>query len=172
MNNLLYIDKRLEKKYFEGKGYGLKAKEEIEANTIIIKEKPSFCLESNEKIFSDIFQLLYKILNNDDIHLKCKFLKLLPQNLKNFPIDKNKIQLELNKLKKHNLAIFNYFQIFYSLDDIYLYCAKYMCNAFQFNDNPVILLNATLINHSCIPNVIFGNKEDIMYFKTIRKINF
>ena len=54
-----------------------------------------------------------------------------------------------------NANILSYFSNNFSEEELSLLCAKYMCNAFQFgNLGPIILFNGTLLNRSCLPNVI------------------
>ena len=47
----------------------------------------------------------------------------------------------------------------YTNDELLLFVAKYLCNVFEFDEKPIILLQSTYFNHSCYPNVIFGSHE-------------
>lgn len=167
---MIFIDKRINKVYIKGKGYGFFSNENIPRNTILIKEKPSFYIQENEQIYSEVFQLLYNVLTSKDKDLLFKFFKLLPKSLQNYRVDKEKILIEFEKIKKLNIEMYNFLSQNYTLDEIYLYCAKYMCNAFEFNNKPVILLTGSMLNHSCLPNVVFGKKNKMMYFQAIRDI--
>ena len=161
-----FIDPRINKSFIPGKGYGFIALENIPNNTIIIKETPTTII--HDSIHSDIFQLLYLILTNK--HLLTKFNKLQPKSLQDYSVNKEQILSELKSLKVHNPEIYHYLIDNFSDKEILLYCAKYMCNAFQFDDKPVILFTGTILNHSCLPNVIFGQKGNQMWFVTNREI--
>jgi hypothetical protein len=150
-----YIDPRMTKTFIPNKGYGFIASETIPSNTVIIKETPETIIEASH-IHSDIFQLLHTILNNKQ--LSTKFIKLQPKTLQFYPINKARILTELKSLKAANSKIYHWLIDNFSTEEILLYCAKYMCNAFQFNDAPVILFIGTILNHSCLPNVILGRK--------------
>lgn len=165
---MVYIDQRLKKTKIHGKGYGFIAKEQIKAGEIIIKEHPSITIE-NQEIYSEIFQLLYLILSNDQ--LKEKFKMLYPDTIENISIDQATIVNELKKkVAVKNNTMYEFFAKNYKMSEIMVLCAKYMCNAFEFKDKPVILFTGTILNHSCLPNVIFGEKDNQMYFMAVRDI--
>lgn len=164
---MVYIDKRLKKTFISGKGYGFIAKEPIMAGEIVIKEKPYVTIE-DDNVYSEVFQLLYLILS--DSVLKSQFQQLVPDNTDNIMIDQTNIIKELKKVIAKNNTIYEFFAKNYTLDEIMLLCAKYMCNAFEFKNKPVILFTGTILNHSCLPNVIFGEKDNQMYFMAIRDI--
>lgn len=190
----MYIDQRVKKLLIKNKGYGYIATDNIPKNTIIIKDQPAFIIPETQLIFSDMFQLLYQILTSSNKDNIKKFYNLVPSNLDNFIFDKDKIITTLKELHHPKVTtcagsartasavqfgeddnvgqkIYEYF-IQYTNEDILLLCAKYMCNAFDFHkDGPVILFNGTIFNHSCLPNVIFGKENNMMYFMTVRDIN-
>jgi hypothetical protein len=156
------------------KGKGLIALEKIPIGTIIVKELPIVKIPSNETIFSDMFQLLF-IIVNADAPTKKLFSSLLPETPDNFMHHKKNIFKELKNLSKmkNKLAnkIYYHFITNFSSDEIVLLCAKYICNAFDFGPaGPVILPTGTLLNHSCNPNVTFNVENGFMVFKTNRNI--
>lgn len=166
---MVYIDRRLKKTIIPNKGYGFIAKELIKAGEIIIKETPSITIQENE-IYSDIFQLLYLILS--DQQLKEKFKTLAPDTIDNISINESNIMNELKKkVSSKNNILYEFFAQNFSAKEIMIYCAKYMCNAFEFQNKPVILFTGTMMNHSCLPNVIFGEKDNQMCFMTVRDID-
>ncbi len=171
-----FIDSRIIRKSISTKkGCGLFATENIPKNTVIIKEKPAFFLENKQKkIYSEMFELLYLVFTNDTSLSIKKFKKLTPSILdrKFIQNHKNRIMDELDKLENNEKTrnIYIYFKQNFCDKEILLYCAKYICNAFEFNKLPSILFSGTLLNHSCLPNVLFGYKDEIMYFITFRDI--
>lgn len=161
-----YLDSRLKKTIIPNKGFGIIATDDIKKGELLIKDIP-FTITSN-KIYSEIFQLIYEALN--DTNITTKFMKLQPKSLDNYNIHKNKIKMELNKVKTINNEMYNFFINNYTFDDILLLCAKYMSNAFDFKGKPAFLFTATLLNHSCLPNVIFGENDGYMIFIAVRDI--
>lgn len=164
---MAYQDKRIKKVLIQNKGYGMIAKCPINAGDIVIKETPSITINDN-KIYSEVFQLLYIILSNPE--LTTKFQTLYPNTIEHIKISKANIQTELKKVIANDNNIYEFFVNKFTLDEIMILCAKYMCNAFQFQDKPVILFTGTILNHSCLPNVIFGEKNNQMCFMAIRDI--
>lgn len=164
---MVYLDRRLKKTDIPNKGYGFIAKEQIKAGEVLIKETPSVTIQE-DKIYSEFFQLLYLFLSNSQ--LKEQFKKLAPNTIENLPIDESTIIKEFKKVLANNNTIYEFFTNNYTLDEIMIYCAKYMCNAFEFKDKPVILFTGTILNHSCLPNVIFGEKDNQMCFMAVRDI--
>ncbi|QKF93531.1 SET domain-containing protein [Fadolivirus algeromassiliense] len=162
-----FLDKRLKKTIIKNKGFGMIATNNIKKGEIIIRDTP-FTIRSN-KIYSEIFQLIYEALNDPDI--SSKFMKLQPKSLENYNINKDRIKNELEIVKNYNADMYNYFINNYTFDDILLLCAKYMSNAFDFKGKPAFLFVGTLLNHSCLPNVIFGERDGIMVFMTVKSIS-
>nr|AEX63135.1 putative SET domain-containing protein [Moumouvirus Monve] len=168
---MLFIDSRLEKTIIKGKGKGFIAKDDIPANTIILREEPDFCLEVNENTMSDIFELLYKIFTSNDNNKINRFLDLTPSSLHNFSHYYDKTFEELGKLKNTKLNyIYEFFKNNYNHDEITLFCVKYMCNAFEFNNACSILYVGRIFNHSCLPNIIFYRVKNVMCFMTIVEV--
>lgn len=167
-----HLDSRITKQTLQGKGAGLVAKKFIPKNTTIIKEYPTFSVDGcNEIIVSDMFQLLYQILNDCDKEKISSFKKLLPKTVEKFVSYQNKINAELEKLNtSKTINIYKYFKESHTSNELLLLCAKYMCNAFTYGNGGAILFTGTLLNHSCLPNVIFGKKGNCMHFITVRDI--
>lgn len=160
-----YIDSRVKQVAITNKNYGMIALKKIPKNTIIIKETPSFQLDSNVEIISDIFQLLYQILTSTKIK---QFNNFQPKTTEKFQNYRISLQKELYKLRYTQFHdIYTFFIENYSEDEILLFAAKYMCNAFTPN---AILFKGSLLNHACLPNVIFYWKKNQMWFKTVRDI--
>lgn len=161
-----YLDKRIKKCVIPNKGFGMVATNDIKKGTILIKDIP-FTITS-KKIYSEIFQLIYDALN--DKNIVEKFMKLLPKSLGCYKIDKNRIVNELKKVKDNDPDMYNFFVTNYTFDEILLLCAKYMSNGFEFKGKPCFLFTGTLLNHSCLPNVIFGEQDGMITFIAIRNI--
>lgn len=171
---MVYIDNRIKKTYIDNtKNYGYMASKFIPKNTLIIKEKPAFQLDNNN-IYSDMFQLIYNILTSDDKDKIKQFKSLSPLRINNFRELSKKIKQEfirLSTLKNKNAWIIYPYLKNIPFDDLVLYCAKYIRNAFEFDNKPYILLNGCIFNHSCSPNVRFYKKDEYIYFVTNKDIN-
>jgi hypothetical protein len=168
------MDPRIKLETIPNKGKGLVALDNIPNNTIIIKELPFVKIPSSEYIFSDIFQLLF-IIMNADARSKKFFNSLLPNSPNNFMHHKKFIFKTLENLSnmknKYANKIYHFFINNFTEDEIILMCAKYICNAFDFGtEGPIILSTGTLLNHSCNPNVTFKKENGFMVFKTCRNI--
>jgi hypothetical protein len=166
-NFMSYLDKRIKKCIIPNKGFGMVATDNIKKGTVLIRDIP-FTIPTN-KIYSEIFQLIYEVINNEN--MSKKFFKLQPKSLNGYKIDKNKIGNELIKVKNNDANMYNFFVDNYTFDELLLFCAKYMCNAFEYQGKPCFLFTGTLLNHSCLPNVIFGNNGNEMIFVAVRDIN-
>jgi len=171
-----YIDQRIVRVKIAGKGHGIIAQKKIPVNTLIIRETAAFQLGPNEKIYSDIFQLLYQIFTSDSPKKIKQFQNFVPKNTKSYQHYREKIEKELTKLKNtEQHHIYTFFKENYTDNEILLFCAKYMANAFEPG---VVLIKGAMLNHSCSPNVIFNwekrsasdKKENIMNFTTVRDI--
>ena len=142
----------------------------INKGEILIRDNPVILL-ANE-LYSDIFQFIDQILESHNITIK--FMKLYPKSLKEYQMNekiKNNIIEELNSLKKYDINMYRRFIQNYDINQILLFCAKYMCNAFEIKGRPAFLFTGTLLNHSCVPNVIFGEIGDQIVFMAVRDIN-
>ena len=172
-----YIDKRIQKVYIPRKGIGYVAKDNIEEGTIIIKETPAYWVPNLETDISRMFQLLYIIFTDNDQSKNKQFNKLVPLNLNE--IDNNSIKIhnplidaEYDSLAKYNPKIYKFFKENYEMNEIYLFCYKYMRNAFEFkNYGPCVLLIGSRLNHSCDPNITFTRHKNTIYYTTNRKIS-
>jgi hypothetical protein len=143
----------------------------IEKDTIILIEYPKIYLSNNSKSNDDVLlNMLYLILKYKD--------SLFIQNLYPRAIIKNPIgninnpyNINLNKLIKNctNKVIKNYL-LFFDKDTLYMHYYKYLCNAFDMNNSPVILPIGAMMNHSNNPNIMFYPENNRMVFKTTKKI--
>lgn len=165
----MYIDTRLKKCIIQGKGSAIVTRKNINKGEILIEDIPYVIKE--KKFKSDMFCMLYEILN-DHINIIQKFLNLYPKSLNDYLMDdsiKNNINSTFKSLKKIDITKYNFFKK-YTREQIYLYCAKYICNGFNYYNRSAFLFTGTLLNHSCIPNVIFGEKDGKMVFIAARDI--
>lgn len=172
---VLIIDKSIKKQQIQNKGYGYVAIENIPKGTTLIQETPEHQLDLNQEIYSDIFQLLYIILTDEDTQKVNKFHSLTPSmsNLNLFLHFEKKILEELEKLKSipKMKKVYKFFKDNYTSQEILLFCSKYISNAFSFSDDgPVMLYTGAMLNHSCLPNVIFGKINEDYYFISVRNI--
>lgn len=162
------IDKRIKKSKIDNKGYGFIALNEIPVNTIILIEKPVIEI-SNHNTKIEMFQLLYEIFMKDKKIIQ-KFMNLFPI-IFNHKYHQNGNILEQYKILKNvNPKLYEFFKINFNIEEILHMCSKYICNAFMFNKKPTILFQGSIFNHSCLPNVIFGEKENKIFFSTVRNI--
>ncbi|QTF49614.1 hypothetical protein qu_723 [Acanthamoeba polyphaga mimivirus] len=165
----MWKDNRISEVFIKKKGIGMIALADIPANTLIMKELPISIVKINNQTVSDIFQILYDVLS--DPNKKSLFEKFLPNSINEFESHRNNLMKEFHKLKKSRLNnIYQFINNNFTSDEILLYGAKYMCNAFEFNNGSAILINGAKFNHSCVPNVIFVSDENYMYFYTVRNI--
>lgn len=168
------ISNKIKVSYIPNKGYGIIAVKDIKPNEVlIIDDIVTIDIKKPEQIYSDIFQLLYKVLN--DSILTKKFMMLYPKNTSNcnIKLDIHTIMIELNKVKLYNKLMYEYFTTNFTQNELLLYTMKYTCNAFQYKDGlPSFLFTGRLLNHSCLPNVIFNCMEDTnkMVFVSIKHI--
>jgi hypothetical protein len=142
----------------------------IEKNTIILIETPAIYLSNKPKTNEDILlNMLYLILKHKD----CQFIKnLYPRAIiKNQPKVRNPYNINLLKLIKNctNKIIKNYL-LFFDKDTLYMHYYKYLFNAFDMNNSPVILPIGAMMNHSNNPNIIFYSENNKMIFKTLTNI--
>ncbi len=143
----------------------------IEKNTIILIEEPYIYLTNNPKTNEErLLSMLYLILKYKDT----LFIKnLYPRAIIKNPIGNinNPYNINLIKLIKNssNKAIKNYL-MFFDKDTLYMHYYKYLFNAFDMNNNPVILPIGAMMNHSNNPNIIFYPENNKMIFKTIKNI--
>lgn len=162
---MAYISDKI--KIIKTDGYFIRANNNINKGETILIEQPIF----NE---TDIISLLYTIIKNKDtIYIKNLYprttnFKLL--NIKDNPYNVYLLKIinkyPNNKIKDFLLSI--------NINDIYFYYYKILFNAFEMNNNSVILQIGAMMNHSCKPNIIFNsiNIKGINYmkFKAINNI--
>ncbi|AVG45950.1 set domain-containing [Acanthamoeba polyphaga mimivirus] len=164
------MDSWIIKSSIKNKGQGFLALTDIPTGTIILREKPAFELFINDNVVSDIFEMLYQIFMCRDKKKINYFLSMSPKTHHEFIHYEDKISQELKKLKLRSNHIYQFFKKKFSDDDILLFCAKYMSNAFEYGDSIAILFNGRIFNHSCLPNIVFYRCNDEMCFITVRDI--
>lgn len=148
-------------------GYFIRANNNINKDDVILIEKPIF----NE---IDIISLLYTIIKNKDtIYIK----NLYPRtnNFKLLNIDNNPYIINLSKIiNKYDNKKIKAFLLSINIDIIYFYYYKILFNAFEMNNNSVILPIGAMMNHNCKPNIIFKSiiikGVHYMEFKAINNI--
>ena len=162
-------NKYLKKIYTKDKGYGFIAKINIPKNTIILCEKPKFYLQK-ESTYFNIFVLLYSLLSSNDNESIKNFTNMLPKNLDNFQTVISIVSEEFTNLNK-NSEIYKFLVTNFTSTEICLYVCKFMCNAFTFgNTGCALLFNGNILNHSCLPNVVFGLKDNFIQFITTQVV--
>lgn len=176
-----FVSKSIRKKYYYEKGFGFEAIEDIPKNTIIIKEASEvnlFDMNIKNNSIYEMFYIIYRCINHTNENIKKDFLKLAPNHIGNekFIIQYKDLYKCINGLPNDKIRTF-----FKSLnkDELFLYCLKYTRNVFGYwtyynysksKRTPVVLFNGAILNHSCIPNIVFTGKENRMYFITTRDI--
>ena len=116
--------------------------------------------------------MLYQILNSNQTIIT-NFKNLVPHDLINQNITEIEAEVtkNLKKLKITDRRMYKYFKNKLTNQDLILYIMKIERNAFDFREaGPAILFSGTLLNHSCLPNVIFGKSGRQMHFVTCRYI--
>ena len=165
---MAYISDKI--KTIKTDGYKIIANNNINKDDIILIEQPIF----NE---NDIISLLYTIIKNKDtIYIKNLYprtndIKLL--NIKDNPYNPSNINL-LKIIHKYDNKKIKEFLLSININEIYFYYYKILFNAFEMNNNSVILSIGATMNHSCKPNIIFKsiniNGINYMEFKAINNI--
>lgn len=164
-----FIHSGVRKTKIKGKGWGYLADQDLPKGTVIFREKPDFRIPEGELVVCDMLQLVYQVLTCPDKKKKRKYKSLVPDNLDHYKIDQAEILSSLELLRGKVDRVYQYLNQVRK-EKLFLYCAKYMCNAFEFNDLPVILFNGTMLNHSCLPNIMFGPDGEYMVFEAYREI--
>ena len=145
--------------------YKIIAKNNIMKGTVILVEIPRFNL-FGEKNENHILQMLYILLQNkDNIQIKNlyprKNIEIL--NTINNPYIVNIIRLinncRDNKIKKYLQS--------YDKNTLYTYYYKYLFNAFSMYSTATILPIGAMMNHSCMPNIKFYEKNEFKVEKNI-----
>jgi len=137
----------------ENKGRGVIAIDDIPKHTVIMIDKPLLHLENNT-----IDEIILALKMNKE--LLAKFNTQYP-----FSIDKHTLSIEsFQQVSKLSPTI-----------EHRLMLEKYRRNTFNADNNnkkliPVILINGSLFNHSCYPNVSFHFHNNCMYFFTNRDV--
>lgn len=165
----MQIDNRITKTYIKGKGMGYVATVDIPANTILLKEKPSYKTDNKR---NNLLELIYIIINDDNKSKINNFKKYYPKKLDNrITLFEANLKYELELLKKSDIKKYNYLIENCSKEELQLNYMKCIQNGFMHAlYGSIILLNGSIFNHSCDPNVLFGNNGDETIFITIRDI--
>lgn len=159
-----YISNKIE--IIKTDGYMIIAKNNITKGDIILIEKPSY--EED-----DIICLLYTIIKNKDM-MNIKNLYPRTNDFKLLNTKDNIYNVNLLKIinKYHNKKIKD-FLLSIDINEIYFYYYKILFNAFEMNNSSAILSIGAMMNHSCMPNIIFNtiNIKGINYMKFIALTN-
>ena len=143
----------------------------IEKNTIILIEYPKiYPVKQYKSNNEQLLNMLYLILKyKDSLFIK----NLYPRAAIKNPIGNinNPYNINLIKLIKNctNKVIKNYL-LYFDKETLYMHYYKYLCNAFDMNNIPVILPIGAMMNHSNNPNIIFYPENNKMIFKTLKKV--
>lgn len=161
-----YINDDIKKVHLKGKGYGLVATKLLKKGTIVIREKPSVSVDSR-KSDNDMLEIIYLVLSNTDINIKKKFMAMHPHSIDKYVIKYEDVKKEISKM---NSKIQEYLCTI-NEEEMRLYCAKYMRNAFRFGQyGSSLLFYGAILNHSCTPNVEFNLHNGSMVFTTTKDI--
>lgn len=149
---------------FQKDFYKIIAKNDIKKDTIVIKEIPLYHLFGKIK-YDRMLQFLHVMITTNDSKIDALYPR---QNIE--PLDKNN-PYNINLIKYIKEA--NYDKI---KDDLLLsknlnkYYYKYLFNAFEMYNSPVLLFIGAMMNHSCQPNIKFYEKNNAMYFEALTDI--
>ena len=159
---------------YENDYYKIISNNFIEKNTIVLIEDPEIYLSNNPKTNEDILlNMIYIILKNkDSLFIKNLYPReIIEPNKTASRCANNPYNINLIKLIKTctNKIIKNYL-LFFDKDTLYMHYYKYLFNAFDLNNSPVILPIGAMMNHSNNPNIMFYPENNKMIFKTIKKI--
>ena len=147
--------------------YKIIALENIQKGEIILNEKPLFNL-FGKKNNNYMLQMLYIMLKNNENHY---ILNLYPRNKIELINNDNPYNINLIKIiNNYNDNKTKRFLLSFDKSTLYLYYYKYLFNAFDMNNSPVILPIGALMNHSCTPNIIFYEHNNTMLFETLHNI--
>jgi hypothetical protein len=147
------------------KGRGYIATTEIPVGTVILIEKPFYSIDLDD---DTQYPYLEGLL---DLHRDPKFLQMAPLKLTTFDkftslVDDDFLKKAVNK--DHRFKSISHL----NHDQLWLYYEKYSRNAFSFNQgqSAVLLSQGTFFNHSCLPNVIYFQVGNKMFFVTTQRI--
>lgn len=141
------------------KGREVIATQNIEKDTIIIKEYPKIICE-------DLYDAIYKIYeninyssDNDDLDdfdiIFEKYMNMTPFIYDKYMITYDELKDEIEYLPVYMKEFFNDFDI----HKLQLLAVKFYRNAFKYNTKfggqSAILFEGSLLNHSCNPNIDF-----------------
>jgi hypothetical protein len=149
--------------------YKIISKTFIKKGTIIMKEIPQYNLFGYDNI-NPIIEMIYIMLqNNSDINIQ----NMYPRNIITLLNDKNNPYLInlIKDIKKYPNDKIKKYLLSFDFDTLNKYYLKYLFNAFQMYDSPVLLFNGAMMNHSCNQNIKFYQINNAMYFETLTDIN-
>jgi hypothetical protein len=133
------------------------ATENIKKGEIILAEKPIY----QE---TDIIKLLYEIIKNKE---NIDIVNLYPRTyleLSNTYLS-NLLKM-INNYNNHKIKKF----LLINCNIINFYFCKILFNAFDMNNYSTILPIGAMMNHSCNPNIVFYEKNNLMYFVALHNI--
>jgi len=163
------MDYSINKTFFSNKisiikedNYKIIAIDNIKKGDIVLIEKPIY-----QEL--DIIKLLYELLKNKtDTHI----INLYPRVNFNLHLLSNNIYLSnlINIINKYDNKKIKKYLLLVKIDTLYFYYLKILFNAFQMNNNSSILPIGAMMNHSCKPNIIFYEKNNMMIFEACANI--
>lgn len=143
--------------------YKVIAIDNIKKGEVILIEKPIY-----QEL--DIIKLLYELIKNKtDINI----VNLYPRVNFNLHLLSDNLYLSnlINIINKYNNQKVKKYLLSVKIDLLYLYYLKILFNAFQMNNYSSILPLGAMMNHSCKPNIIFYEKNNMMIFEALTNIN-
>ncbi len=151
-------------KIIKDDNYKIIAKNKIKKGEIILVEEPIY----KE---ADIIKLLYEILRNKDDY---NIISLYPRKYMNLnnPYFNNNYFINIMKvINNYNNTKIRKFLLLIDINTLFFYYLKILFNAFQMNNYACILPIGAMMNHSCSPNIIFYEKNNMMIFEALTNIN-
>lgn len=146
------------------------SEQDINKDELLIIEFPEFNLFGEKNIDRTLQTIQLYLMNKTNKYIK----DLYPRTYDYKKTEMiNSIHKLIKSIKNISNDIYTFFQT-YSKEEIELYFAKYLYNAFEGYDfGPLTLPKIAKLNHSCKPNVRFSfNKNNgCMYVYATRDIN-
>jgi hypothetical protein len=162
---IIYIHPSIQIKKISNKGDGIITNNNLNANEIILIEKPNIFINNPKE--EPMFEILYNIYNYGNIK---DWNNLVPNKLLYNTLLTNFMHIKNKKIKNWLISM--------DKNELLLSCEKYKQNAFNMDNSkknikPCILFIGAKFNHSCNPNINFrwDNKLGAMIFYTNQIIN-